>query len=82
MALTPKQVRNGIPDVGAQGGNVAQPGPDAGVERVMGAAEEYGNTWQEQGRAIFTSGNTAGTPGYSVQDWDDNIAVTEGPGEQ
>ena len=80
MALTPKQVRNGIPPEGAAGGNVAQPGPSSDVAAVQGAAETYGGAHASTGRAPFAGGN-AGTSGYSVADWDDNIAVTEGAGE-
>ncbi len=80
MGLTPKQVRNGIPPMPPAGGNVAQPGPSDNVDAVMGAAETYGNTWQESGKAVF-DGGTAGSSGYAVADWDDNIAVTEQPGE-
>ena len=80
MGLTPKQERNGIPGMGAEGGNVAQPGSYPDVAAPMAAAEEYGNTYQESGREAWVGG-TAGTPGYSVADWDDNLAVTEGAGE-
>jgi len=80
MALTPKQVRNGIPGEGPAGGNVAQPGPSANVAPVKGAAETYGGALAATGRAPFSGGN-AGTSGYSVPDWDAGIAVTEGAGE-
>ena len=81
MALTEKQVRNGIPPEGAAGGgNVAQPGPSSDVAAVKGAAETYGGALASTGRQPFAGGN-AGTSGYSVADWDDNIAVTEGAGE-
>jgi hypothetical protein len=78
MALTPKQVRNGIPGEGAAGGNVAQPGPASAVPQ--GAAEAAGEALAASGRAPF-AGGTAGTSGYSVADWDASIAVTEGAGE-
>jgi hypothetical protein len=80
MALTPKQVRNGIPGEGAAGGNVAQPGPSSDVAGVKGAAETYGGALAATGRQTFT-GDTAGVGGHSVVDWDDSIAVTEGAGE-
>ena len=80
MALTPKQVRNGIPDAGPEGGNVAQPGPSSDVAGPMGASEVYGNDWQESGRGAWT-GQSAGSSGYSVPDWDASLAVTEGAGE-
>ena len=80
MALTPKQVRNGLPGEGAAGGNVAQPGPSANVAPVKSAAETYGGALASTGRQPFAGGN-AGTSGYSVADWDDSIAVTEGAGE-
>ncbi len=80
MGLTPKQVRNGIPPMPPAGGNVAQPGPSANVDSVMGAAEAYGNAWEESGREAWT-GATPGSAGYAVADWDDSIAVTEQPGE-
>lgn len=59
---------------------MGQPGPYPDVAAVMGAAEEHGNAWQESGREAW-SGATPGTSGYSVADWDDNLAVTEGAGE-
>jgi hypothetical protein len=80
MALTPKQVRNGIPGEGAAGGNVSQPGPTSDVSAVKGAAETYGGALASTGRQPFT-GDTAGANGITVVDWDDSIAVTEGAGE-
>lgn len=82
MALTEKQVRNGVPPApGGEGGNVARPGPSSDVSGPKGAAEVYGNAWQESGRAPWT-GQTAGTPGYAVEDWDAGAAVTEQAGER
>ena len=78
--VTPKQERNGIPGPGATGGNVAQPGPTPDVESVMRSAESAAGSWAEQGAGIW-QGGTAGTPGYSVADWDSNLAVTEQSGE-
>ena len=78
MALTPKQVRNGIPGPGATGGNVAQPGPASAVPK--GEAESHGNALASTGRQPFT-GDTAGANGYVVPDWDASIAVTEQAGE-
>jgi hypothetical protein len=80
VALTEKQVRNGIPPEGAAGGHVTQPGPSSNVAAVKGAAETYGGALASTGRQPFT-GDTAGSGGYSVADWDDSIAVTEGVGE-
>jgi hypothetical protein len=80
MALTPKQVRNGIPGEGAAGGNVSQPGPSSDVAAVKGASETYGGALASTGRQPF-AGGTAGTSGTTVVDWDDSIAVTEGAGE-
>jgi hypothetical protein len=78
MALTPKQVRNGIPGEGPAGGNVSQPGPSSDVAAVKGAAETYGGTWQESGKGVFDGSGMGST---TVVDWDDNVAVTEQPGE-
>jgi hypothetical protein len=80
MALTEKQVRNGLPGEVPAGGHVSQPGPSSDVSAVKGAAETYGGALAATGRQPFT-GDTAGSGGYSVVDWDDNVAVTEGAGE-
>ena len=79
MGLTPKQERNGIPEMGPAGGNSPVAGPSADVSAVQGAAEVYGGSWQESGKAVFDG--SPGTSGYSVADWDNNIAVTEQAGE-
>ena len=78
MPLTPKQQRNGIPEMGPAGGNVAQPGPTSSVPKAE--AEGYGDAWQQSGKAAF-DGSGAGTSGFAVADWDQNAAVTEGVGE-
>ena len=80
MALTPKQMRNQDISELPAGGNVAQPGPTPDVESVMRSAESAAGGWAEQGAGIW-QGGTAGTPGFSVADWDSNLAVTEQPGE-
>ena len=77
MALTPKQVRNGVPGApGGEGGNVAQPGP--AVTPPKAAAEAAGNAWQANGKQVFDGG---GWDVGGVVDWDRNIAVDEGVGE-
>lgn len=80
MALTPKQVRNGVPETPSGSGSSGQPSSSGNVAAAKGAAETYGGAQAESGRKPWT-GATAGTPGYSVPDWDANIAVTEQAGE-
>lgn len=80
MALTEKQVRNGVPGTSTRGFGGPSPSVEGAVTAAKNAAEEYGNAHAESGRQAW-SGDTPGSSGYSVPDWDKNIAVTEGRGE-
>ena len=71
MSLTPKQVRNGIPGPGAEGGNVAESGPKPAIPQ--GAAESKGEAHQSSGKAAF-DGASPGSPGYAVSEWNSGVA--------
>lgn len=77
MALTPKQIRNGITAASARGANTEIAGPTSpgDIDRIIGSAENLANAHADTAQKAW-EGGTAGTTGYSAADWDDGIATT------
>ncbi len=74
MALTPKQVRNGVPAVPADNSSMAQPGPLDTFPQ--GAAEAAGNAHK------VIDPPPTGRPGSDAHlEWDMGLAVKEVAGE-
>ena len=80
MALTDRQVRTGQTENPGSGANTAIQGPKPDIEAGRRARPRPTATTGRRAAKPSSTGR-AGKPGYSVADFDANIAMTEGAGE-